>query len=680
MPPKPASRSLARSLLMGLVAIGIDLRPVFRRVRDALMRLVRNEMAAQQPENLRALRTSLAQTESQLREISSRLAAEQTERRSQAAILERLIAEPQTPFLPAVKRFINETPSPIVSVILPTRDREHFIGDAIASVQSQNFTDWELIIIDDGSIDNTTAVVAPFLVDARIRYIKQSNSGSSAARNHGLKLARGELIAYLDSDNTWYRDFLAAAVREFATDSAIEMVYGVLVTDEHALDGTRLLWRPFDHGQLLMGNYIDQNVIVHRRSLVQRYGDYDVRLTRLNDWDLILRYTQHTPARALPVLAAQYHVRDAIRLTDTAPLGPDLLTVKKKWYPLSNGARKPRVLYVLWQYPQLSETYIACEISCMLRWGVHVEVWRERAPAVSHPSSVQTHDGSLVDAVHRVRPDIIHIHWIGYVERHEKILSQIGLPVTIRLHGFDTTPENLRAVLSLPWVRALYGFPNHLRLIGQNNPKLHAVPAAFDTTLFQPCADKDRQLVLRAGAALPSKDMPFFMELAKRLPEFRFVLAAVTCTEVESYVESLRDIHRQMDSPCELLFDIQQEDLAVLMKRAAIYVHTAKPPGTEHGTPIGMPTSIAEAMATGSYVLVRDLPELSAYIADAGTTYRDIDHAAEIISTTAHWSEKAWKKAWFTAVDRAFLIHADEFALRQIFEDWCSIVREQQRA
>jgi hypothetical protein len=108
------------------------------------------------------------------------------------------------------------------------------------------------------------------------------------------------------------------------------------------------------------------------------------------------------------------------------------------------------------------------------------------------------------------------------------------------------------------------------------------------------------------------------------------------------------------------------------MERAGIYLHTAKPPGTEHGTPIGMPVSIAEAMATGAYVLVRDLPELSGYVGDAGATYRDVEHAAEIIASTAEWPEQRWKQAWIASVDRAFSIHADEMALRPIFEDWCS--------
>ena len=116
-----------------------------------------------------------------------------------------------------------------------------------------------------------------------------------------------------------------------------------------------------------------------------------------------------------------------------------------------------------------------------------------------------------------------------------------------------------------------------------------------------------------------------------------------------------------------------------LIEQAGIYVHTAKGPGAEHATPVGMPVSIAEAMATGAYVLVRDMPELRTYIGDAGTAYRDAEHAAQIIASTAEWSEQKWKTAWMTSVDRAFSIHADEIALRPIFEDWCSAVERDRK-
>lgn len=673
---------MARRMLVSLACIGIDLRPVLRHTRNAILRPIRHELVAARTawreelgDEARALQAKIQELDARVAEIAARLETEQSERRLRVATLESLITEARTVWLPAVEQRINDTPSPIVSVILPTRDRAHAISDSITSVKAQHFTDWELIIVDDGSSDDTAAMVAPYLADTRIRYVEQSARGVSRARNHGLELARGALIAYLDSDNVWYPDFLAAAVNAFAADPTVNLIYGVLVTDAHGLDGTRLLWMQFDRDRLMSSNFIDMNVVVHRKSLVERYGVFDEQLDRVNDWDLILRYTEHAPARPLLVLAARYRIYDNIRITNSRPYGPNYVAIKRKWYPVASTKRQPRVLYALWQYPQLSETYVETEIRCMLRWGVHVEVWRKTPPASPYPASVPIHDDSLADAVRRVQPDVIHVHWFNFAASQEGALGELGLPVTIRAHGFEVTLDGLRPLLDRPWVRAIYVFPHQLHAIEQTDPRLSAVPVAFDTTLFQPHAQKDRRLVIRACAALASKDIPFFFELAKRLPDHRFVLAAVTCTGVESYGDELRDIRWEMNSPAELMFDVPREDLVTLIAQAGIYLHTARPPGTEHATPIGIPISIAEAMATGAHVLVRDIPELRAFVGNAGTTYRDVEHATEIITTIAAWSERAWTQSGIASLDRAFLIHADELALRPIFEDWCAMVR-----
>jgi len=466
-----------------------------------------------------------------LAQAAARLAAEQTDRRTRLAVLEALITDSNPPRSPEAARRLHEIASPIVSVILPTRNRARFVGDAIASVQAQHFTDWELIIVDDGSTDDTAAAMAPYLGDKRIRYLPGQAHGVSAARNRGLEHARGAFIAYLDSDNIWYPGFLAAAVGTLASEPAVNLVYGVLVTDSHQLDGTRLLWEAFDHERLMCANYIDMNVIVHRKSLIERYGVFDESLARLNDWDLVLRYTEHDPARPLPELAARYRVCDELRITTTRPFGPELFTIKRKWHSRSGAHYRPRILYVLWQYPQLSETYIEAEIRCMVRLGAHVEVWREMQQAATpHPTSVPIHDGPLADGVRRVRPDVIHVHWLGFATKRAASLAELGIPVTVRLHGFDTSREACRAILEHPWIRAVYAFPHHLDLVGRNDPRLRAIPAAFDTALFRPSAGKNRRLVVRTGSALPSKDPTLFFEVANRLPNHRFVLAAVTCT------------------------------------------------------------------------------------------------------------------------------------------------------
>jgi glycosyltransferase involved in cell wall biosynthesis len=176
---------------------------------------------------------------------------------------------------------------------------------------------------------------------------------------------------------------------------------------------------------------------------------------------------------------------------------------------------------------------------------------------------------------------------------------------------------------------------------------------------------------------LPSKDLGLFLELAKRLPEHRCVLAAVTCKEQERYIEEIKEQARRSGTRAEVHFDLPRAEIASLVGRAGIYVHTARIEGQSHATPIGGPMSIAEAMATGAHVLVRDAPSLVDYVGDAGVPYRDVDHAAAIIRGTEAWSDAEWREAWRRSVDRAFFRHADELALRPVFEDWVHILQSE---
>ncbi len=105
---------------------------------------------------------------------------------------------------------------PRVSVIMPTFKQARFLRRAIDSLLTQSLTDWELIVVDDGSPDDTQAILAPFLDDPRIRGIRfDTNQGLGRALNAGLDASSGALIAYLPSDDVWYRDHLASMVDLF---------------------------------------------------------------------------------------------------------------------------------------------------------------------------------------------------------------------------------------------------------------------------------------------------------------------------------------------------------------------------------------------------------------------------------------------------------------------------------
>jgi len=97
---------------------------------------------------------------------------------------------------------------PRVSVIIPTYNRYDFLIKAVASVKSQSFNDFELIIVDDGSIDKTCRLQSTNFVDCPCQIIRQKNKGPAAARNTGAKIASGDWLAFLDSDDTWHKDKL----------------------------------------------------------------------------------------------------------------------------------------------------------------------------------------------------------------------------------------------------------------------------------------------------------------------------------------------------------------------------------------------------------------------------------------------------------------------------------------
>ena len=102
----------------------------------------------------------------------------------------------------------------LVSIVMPAYNSARFIGESIKSVQRQNFQDWELIIIDDGSVDDTEEIIKKYAKeDGRIKYFRNTkNQGSARARNRGVKESKGRYIAFIDSDDLWYEEKLSKQV------------------------------------------------------------------------------------------------------------------------------------------------------------------------------------------------------------------------------------------------------------------------------------------------------------------------------------------------------------------------------------------------------------------------------------------------------------------------------------
>ncbi|HLV05620.1 glycosyltransferase [uncultured Georgenia sp.] len=210
----------------------------------------------------------------------------------------------------ALKAELRQVPlgdEPLVSVVLPTKDRAAVLPDAVRSVLAQTYRRWELIVVDDGSRDETPEVLARFTDDPRVRVVThETNRGVAAARNSGLAAATGEYVAYLDSDNTWEPDFLELMVR-FVRRGGHRVAYAMSALEEQGGQGRRRYrGMPYSREALLERNYIDCIVVLHERALLTEVGGFDESLRRNVDWDFLIRLSAVTDFAYAPFIATRY--------------------------------------------------------------------------------------------------------------------------------------------------------------------------------------------------------------------------------------------------------------------------------------------------------------------------------------------------------------------------------------
>ncbi|CAK7262017.1 Glycosyltransferase 2-like domain-containing protein (plasmid) [Shinella sp. WSC3-e] len=224
-------------------------------------------------------------------------------------------------FLAAIKQCAQDDfDSEFVSVVMPAYNRGTKIGAAIESVLNQSWRNLELLIIDDGSTDNTLDVISKYS-DKRIKLFKSNHKGVSRARNIGLNEANGEIIFYLDSDNTWTPHFIWLMVHSIRQSGARCGYAGARLQSPNGyLIGYR--GEAFDWESCLAQNYVDMNVFCHRRDFIDAYGKFDEDLRRMVDWDLILRYTRNEDVFYAPFIGCIYSEdhTDMGRITTSQPI------------------------------------------------------------------------------------------------------------------------------------------------------------------------------------------------------------------------------------------------------------------------------------------------------------------------------------------------------------------------
>jgi GT2 family glycosyltransferase len=190
----------------------------------------------------------------------------------------------------------------MVSVIIPTYNRAALVPEAVSSVLRQQFAGQEIIVVDDGSDDDTRQQLLPVL--SRIHYVRQEHAGVSTARNTGIGLARGEWLAFLDSDDLWQPDKLPRQMEYLAKHPDLR----ICQTQEIWMrNGLR--WNPKNYHQKPSGHCFDAllerclvspSAVVLHRSLMEEVGGFDEDLPACEDYDMWLRIGWRHPIGLLP--------------------------------------------------------------------------------------------------------------------------------------------------------------------------------------------------------------------------------------------------------------------------------------------------------------------------------------------------------------------------------------------
>lgn len=206
---------------------------------------------------------------------------------------------------------------PKVSVVLPAFNAAPFLRQTIGSIATQSFTDFEIVVVDDGSTDATASIARA--VDPRVRVIQQSNQGIAVARNVGLSESNGKWIAFMDHDDLWHPDKLKVQTQILENDPGCGIVYGEFLRwnpqtppqfPDDILDGSRIVadLSGFILSRLVQTNWVLLSTAMIRREVFNDVGLFDPCMPPADDWDFVLRAAERFRFTKLVQPLALYRV------------------------------------------------------------------------------------------------------------------------------------------------------------------------------------------------------------------------------------------------------------------------------------------------------------------------------------------------------------------------------------
>ena len=249
---------------------------------------------------------------------------------------------------------------PSISVIIPAYNADRTILETIESVQNQTFTDFEIIVINDGSTDRTLEVLQS-VSDDRLKIFTYENSGASTARNRGFDCAAGEYLTFIDADDLWAPDKLELQLAALREHPEAGVAYSWTIFMQEEKDGSRslhagepVLHQGDVHAELLICNFIASGSnILMRKQLIDQVGLFDTNLARTEDWDYYLRLAANSSFIVVPKLQIYYRRSSNSKSSNVSKVKEGCLTVLDKAYrsaPKELQHLKPRSLAWVYRY------------------------------------------------------------------------------------------------------------------------------------------------------------------------------------------------------------------------------------------------------------------------------------------------------------------------------------------
>jgi glycosyltransferase involved in cell wall biosynthesis len=201
----------------------------------------------------------------------------------------------------------------LVSVVIASYNMGQYLPRAVHSALAQSYPQVEVLVVDDGSTDDTPAIMRQFHAEARVRALRQPNGGQARARNQGVAASRGQFVAFLDADDEWLPDKLARQMPLFRDRPGLGVVHSEF--ERMDADGQPLprgtpvrMHRGRVSGPLLIENFVSFQTAVVRRECLERYGAFDESVRMGDDYELFLRLSAHYEFDFVPEATIRYRI------------------------------------------------------------------------------------------------------------------------------------------------------------------------------------------------------------------------------------------------------------------------------------------------------------------------------------------------------------------------------------